>query len=200
MSTQTLSQYDKQAADFLAKYGVGFRATLAKTQTAPQWGKDDKHGSRYRVTLSRSNKRPSRLVFDFWGSYAETRSAEQNAAVITAARARITLNQRKADEASAWRIENQKNVPHYLREVEAARREIAECKAFQPKTPGAYDVLACISSDANCPETFADFCAEYGYESDSIAALQTFRRCAAFGKRLRAFFTADELAALSEIQ
>jgi hypothetical protein len=67
------------------------------------------------------------------------------------------------------------------------------------QTVSAYSVLACISGDAYTPETFADFCAEYGYESDSIKALQTFRRCSAFAKRLRAFFTEAELEQLQEI-
>lgn len=68
------------------------------------------------------------------------------------------------------------------------------------KTVRPYDVLACISGEAYTPDTFADFCAEYGYEPDSIRALQTFRRCSAFAKRLRAFFTAAELEQLQDIQ
>jgi hypothetical protein len=68
------------------------------------------------------------------------------------------------------------------------------------KTVRPYDVLACISGDAYTPETFADFCGEYGYEQDCIKALQTFRRCSAFAKRLRAFFTEAELEQLQEIQ
>ena len=67
------------------------------------------------------------------------------------------------------------------------------------QTVSAYSVLACISGGAYTPETFADFCGEYGYESDSIKALQTFRRCSAFAKRLRAFFTEAELEQLQEI-
>lgn len=67
------------------------------------------------------------------------------------------------------------------------------------KTVTPYDVLACISSDVNCPKTFRDFCAEYGYSDDSLSAMQTFRRCSAFAKRLQAFFTAQELEELSEI-
>lgn len=62
-----------------------------------------------------------------------------------------------------------------------------------------YDVLACISGDVHCPETFADFCGEFSESEDSIKALQTFRRCSAFSKRLRAFFTAQEIEELSEI-
>lgn len=63
-----------------------------------------------------------------------------------------------------------------------------------------YNVLACISADAYTPATFADFCAEYGYEEDSIKALQMFRRCDRFAKRLRDFFTEQELTDLSEIR
>lgn len=68
------------------------------------------------------------------------------------------------------------------------------------KTPSAYSVLACISGDVHCPETFADFCADYGYDEDSRAALATFKRCSALAKKLRAFFSEAEIEGLSEIQ
>lgn len=64
----------------------------------------------------------------------------------------------------------------------------------------AYDVLACISSDANAPEVFEDYCAEYGESTDSIKAKQTYTRLSRFAKRLRAFFTESELEQLAEIQ
>lgn len=67
-----------------------------------------------------------------------------------------------------------------------------------PLTP--YDVLPCLSGDAATPETFQDFCAEYGYDEDSRKAYALWRRCDAFAKRLRRFFTRDEINALQEIQ
>ena len=64
----------------------------------------------------------------------------------------------------------------------------------------AYSVLACISGDVNCPETFAEFCAEYGYDEDSRKALATFKRCDRFGRQIRAFFSDEpEREALAEI-
>lgn len=63
-----------------------------------------------------------------------------------------------------------------------------------------YDVLACISSECTCPDTFEDFCAEYGYDADSLKAHEVFKRCSRFAKRLQAFFTEDELSELAEIQ
>lgn len=68
------------------------------------------------------------------------------------------------------------------------------------KTVTPYDVLACISSDIHCADTFKDFCAEFGESEDSIKALQTWRRCHAFSKRLKAFFTAEEIKELGAIQ
>ncbi len=65
--------------------------------------------------------------------------------------------------------------------------------------PTAYDVLACMSADVNCPESLDEFCGEYGYDIDSRKAEATFRRCNAFGRKLRAFFSATEQEALQEI-
>lgn len=38
------------------------------------------------------------------------------------------------------------------------------------KRPTPYSVLASISGDIHCPDSFADFCAEYGYDEDSRKA------------------------------
>jgi len=66
-------------------------------------------------------------------------------------------------------------------------------------SPSEYSVLACISSDIYCPDTFADFCSDYGYDEDSRTAEKQFRACSRFAKQLRAFFTPDEIKALQEI-
>lgn len=63
-----------------------------------------------------------------------------------------------------------------------------------------YDVLACISGDVSTPDTFEDFCSEFGYDTDSIKAKQMFTRCSNFASRLRAFFTEAEQQQLQEIQ
>ena len=66
--------------------------------------------------------------------------------------------------------------------------------------PNAYDVLSCVSSEAYTPETFRDFCAEYGYDEDSRKAEKTFKRADRFAHRIRAFFSEKELEAVSEIR
>ena len=67
--------------------------------------------------------------------------------------------------------------------------------------PRPYDVLSCISSDIYTPETFAEFCDDYGDDEDSRQALATFERCNEFAERLRAFFDSEaSREALAEIQ
>jgi len=67
--------------------------------------------------------------------------------------------------------------------------------------PTPYDVLACVSSDIYCPDTFEEFCSEYGYDTDSRKAEATFKRCNEFAQKLRGFFASEEeREALSEIR
>lgn len=67
------------------------------------------------------------------------------------------------------------------------------------RSPTAYDVLACISGEVNCPDGFEDFCAEYGYNTDSRKVEATWAKCVEFARKASAFFTAEEIKNLAEI-
>lgn len=246
-----MNDYDKQAQDFLAKFGIKFRATLSDSKT-PAWADGKPHGHHYRVTLSksegktfvpkfrkiinpslRSGKEPmvsggvhftksgalkevkatdakwfefvtieettrreaSRLTFDFWGSVADMEqlakatkalndyNRRQNVLAASANRSAGKPGTRRPDSDS----------------LQCAVRRGLE-KQIQEAQVSAYDVLACISSDVNCPDSFEDYCSEFGESVDSIRALQTFRRCSRFSSRLKQFFTDEEITALQEIQ
>jgi hypothetical protein len=65
----------------------------------------------------------------------------------------------------------------------------------------AYDALTCCSSELYCPDTFEEFCSEYGYDEDSRSAEKTFRALSKMSKKLRAFFDTEEMREdLGEIQ
>jgi hypothetical protein len=67
--------------------------------------------------------------------------------------------------------------------------------------PTEYDILACVSGDINCPDTFEDFCSEYGYDEDSRKAYATWDRCRNFAEKLQGFFCeGEERDSLAEIQ
>ena len=137
----TVNEYEKQAADCLAAYGITMTIRRAADKP-PAWAEPGQpHGNHYRVALTHPDRKPCR--FDFWGSINDAR---------------------------------------------------------HDKDPTPYDVLACISGDICTPDTFKDFCAEYGYDDDSRKALATFKRCTKFAASLRAFFPdGPEREALAEI-
>lgn len=65
------------------------------------------------------------------------------------------------------------------------------------RVPTAYDVLAAITKSD--PGTFGDFCGEYGYDTDSRRAMDTYLSMQNEWARVRAFFTGEELEELQEI-
>lgn len=132
-----ISNCEKQANDFLLKYGMTFQAKFISNE-APRWN-NIVHGHKYKITLKRANKS---ISFDFWNSFNDSKAG---------------------------------------------------------KSPTAYDVLACCSSDINIPDNFEDFCSELGYEPDSIKALKTFEACKKQSIKLNNFFNSEEIVDLQEI-
>ncbi len=72
--------------------------------------------------------------------------------------------------------------------------------AEEGNEPTTYSVLACIASDYHTPDTFEEFCSEYGEDNDSRIALQTFRHVDRFAQGLRKFFTEEEAEELNAIR
>lgn len=64
--------------------------------------------------------------------------------------------------------------------------------------PCSYDVLSCLSF--TCPDTFKDFCSEYGYDEDSRKAETTFCAVQHQAKMLQTLFNDTELEMLGEIR
>lgn len=68
----------------------------------------------------------------------------------------------------------------------------------RPVPPCAADVLYSVLSDAEAlGESFVNWCANYGFDSDSLRAFDTYRECCASGEKLnKFFFMRDELSEL----
>lgn len=165
------TDYNKQAEDFLAKFRITFRATLSDSKLPP-WDNNEKTHAGGGKVLPMDVEKPRHHY-------------------------RVTLSKRTATGSHGAHC--------FCMDCSRPSRltfdfwgSIADAQKGQT-TVTPYDVLACISGDVHCAETFEEFCSEFGESADSIKALQTFRRCSAFAKRLRQFFTAEEIEALSEI-
>ena len=80
-------------------------------------------------------------------------------------------------------------------EKEKAIRELDALKA--EAIPNEYDVLACLEKYSY--DSFSDFCAEFGYSTDSISARETFLACGEEYVGLSRIFTEEQMEKLREI-
>ena len=59
-----------------------------------------------------------------------------------------------------------------------------------------YDGLACCGSDYYIPTSFSEFCAEFGYNEDSLRDRETFINCKEQQSKLQYIFQDDEIDCL----
>ncbi len=165
-----ITDYNKQAQDFLDKAKITFKADLAVPQTAPRWAKDGQHGIKWSIELTRYR--------------AEMRADKDIAGVKNEYKKAIMSVQ-----FFFWdSVANKEAIDRHNETAMHQRKYPA---------PSAYDVLAGLYSPA---ESFEDFCANYGYSEDSREAERTYNEVKELNTKLENFLTAEELEALQEIQ
>jgi len=197
VNTVSNSQYDTQANDFLARFNIRFSAVLADSKPAP-WADEEKHPAprhHFKITLSKPQGKPTTKAFDVLRGGKVIDTVFYNAGQhITANEVLRSLQNHDGVDCDAVR-RAYRRAPRLVFDFWASSKDHAD----GVHTVRAYDILSCISSDAFCPDTFADFCAELGYDEDSRKAEKTFKACSSFARRIQKFFTEEELTALSEI-
>jgi hypothetical protein len=210
MATTQVSEYVQQADKLLEEMSVSFHVTLIGSD-CPKFCEDARkgigmsdvdryprkthiHGKHYRCTFARRVKvseadgKPvwsekhvgADFVVDFWNSYADE---EEN---FFAFSSHVSLNN--------W-VTGRDNV--YWDKYRIGGKYNGAPRLKKRCTPSAYDVLACIQkSDVG---TFEDFCGDFGYDSDSRTAERTYQAVVEEWRKVRAFFTADEIEKLQEV-
>ena len=69
-----------------------------------------------------------------------------------------------------------------------------------PRQPKVADVLYSLLSDASAEQrNFHEWCSDYGYSTDSISALNTYRACLDTAAALRKCFSNELLAELNTL-
>lgn len=63
--------------------------------------------------------------------------------------------------------------------------------------PTAYDILASLDYIGN--DTFQDFCDNFGYDTDSIKALKTYKACLNLTKKLEKVLNSNQIEELQNI-
>jgi hypothetical protein len=78
-------------------------------------------------------------------------------------------------------------------------RQPAYKALFKPVAPDAASVLYCLLLDASANnQSFLDWCSDFGYDSDSIKAQNTYNECCKTAQELRKVFNHDMQQALQE--
>ena len=195
------SAYDLRADEFLTRFGITYAAEYIGPD-CPPFCEPSKHGDarllpckgvhggKYRAKFTREGSGAS-LAFDFWNSYADE-YGPGDAAYLKATKL-PSLNRLAAEEWTGLPLRSRRHPYSRFSSCVNTHRVIS-------KPPTAYDVLASIALDADCPPTFEEWAREYGYDPDSRRAHASYTACASHALALRQFFTSEELAELSNIR
>lgn len=167
----TTTDYNAQAEKFLQDTG----ATIAWTFDGfrKHWPDDKEPRNCWKFTITRKGRQPYEGTFG--DSTAHTHDPKRNG------RDRLGRKFRRT----------RLGIVDYTR-----TDENSDAERHRPVQPTAYDLLACL--EKNDPGTFEDFCGEFGYDTDSRKALETFLAVGKEWAGVRGLF-GDVLPALQEI-
>ncbi len=168
-----MTDYDQQARDFLDSTGTVMAVDYQALR--PYFDGDDQPRDVYRITLTRGERSMS---FDF-GQSLQCSGTHW-----------FYLDYRKG----MW---NSKHDAKWVADkfTRIVGNPWAANKHYE--APTAYDVLACL--DGYAPESFEEFCSDYGYDTDSRSAERTYNAVRQQAEDLQRLYSDTELEALAEI-
>lgn len=169
-----ISDYEKQANEFLAKYETTFEAKFLR-HGSMRWDKKGETRDIYTLTLRRGRHN---ISVEFGQSIAH--SGEWKIKDNNPKFCRV-FNDKKEAMAFSHKIHSSGGV----------------IKNPDKKAPTAYDLLSVITKSD--PGTFDGFCSEFGHDNDSISARDTWQSVREEWNEVRGFFSRPELEELQEI-
>lgn len=177
-----MSEYLKQATDFLTKTNTELSVKFLKHGKHFTDDKDSR--DIYEITLKRGNRK---YIFNFGQSI----NASGEYIVAPHLQNKIWCEQVTGGKYALTLSEFKK-----LHSTYKNGKDIFINKNFA--VPNAYDILTCLTKYD--PNTFEDFCSEFGYDSDSRKALETYNAVKNEYKEVTRLFTDAEIEELQEIQ
>ena len=181
-----LNEYDKQAQDFCEKYGVTININFLKYDY--HFENDKEKRDIYKVVISRGNRTMS---VEFGQSMAKSGFiAEYGRMKIVLPISDSQRNLYLAKHGLLVNFAKQHTGYDFL--------SVSKDKLRKPEKPTSYDILTCLQKyDVG---TFEEFCSEFGYNTDSIEALRTYKAVVSEYKDVISLFNDEEMGKLQEIQ
>lgn len=178
-----MSEYEEQAEKFLEDTRTEFKAEFLKHGKHFE-GDEEEERDIYLISLKRGGRE---YKFEFGQSIAESGFKLMNpntGEVKYLWFDKLTYNQDRNEKKLRMDIVN----------------KIGNLGCFYIKfgsKPTAYGVLACLTTSD--PETFADFCDNFGYDTDSIKADKVYRGVVEEWNNVKMLFSDSEIEELGEI-
>jgi hypothetical protein len=167
------TDYQKQANDFLTKCNVKMDVVFVKHDK--YFPEDKEKRDIYIITLTKGGRKES---FEFGASLNKSGKY-------------IILDRIKAHKLGSNKVQEKKDALN----KGVNYRNVIPNKDFSG--PTAYDLLTCLTKYE--VGTFDDFCANFGYDTDSRKAEKTYKAVCEEYKKVCCIFSDDELTELQEI-
>ena len=169
------TDYDKQTENFLQETGVKFEAKFL--YHGPYFEEETESRDIYEITLTREGKK--RYSFRFGQSIA-------NSGLV------VKRN------PYGRTLEDQELIPRRFQGKKQSHLWMHNPQESDRVYPSAYDVLSCLTKYD--PGTFAEFCSDFGYDTDSRKAEKTYFAVQDEYANLKRIFSQEELEKMQEIQ
>ena len=176
------SKYEQQAEAFLKSTNTEFKCEFLFN--GKHFCDDKEMRDVYRITLTRGRRS---YTFQFGQSIVNS------GFYYTMGKQKLIIDRKYLLQ------ENKQNLIHHIRR-ESNFQFMNNGKSdviHYPVAPTAYDVLACLTKYD--PDTFENFCSDYGYDEDSRKAEKIYNAVVEEWRNVCALFTDEEIEQLQEI-
>ncbi len=179
----TTTDYQQQAIDFLNK--VEAKIEMNYLKSGKHFDDDKENRDIYGVTIT--NKRGRKYTFNFGQSYSNS------GFYYTKGRTKYLLPDKLLNK-------NKSELGRFIKSnidweyLNNGKSDIIH----YPVKPTEYDILACITKYD--PDTFENFCSEFGYDTDSRRAEAIYEAVKDEYLNICRLFNEDELNEMAEIQ
>ena len=169
-----MTDYQVQAKQFLADCNATMEIKFVGKEVPSHWFGETKPRNKYQFTITTPR---GKYTSCFWDSLYSTEVSEVSERTYAQQKYKASYDCLRSHEKAK------------------ARAELAKLKA--DAIPTEYDILAAVEKYGY--DSFSDFCAEFGYSTDSISARETFLACGEEYAGLSRIFTEEQMEKMREI-
>jgi len=175
------TDYEKQATDFLEK--TGCKMTITYKENRKYFPNDKVTRDVYEIEIVRGSRR---WKFEFGNSIKDSEFV-------------AVYGKTKYPIPASFRKKSNSEIALYVKQnLQSDFGTVKADRIIRPVPPSEYSILACLTKYD--PESFENFCSEYGYDEDSRTAERTYNAVVKEWQSVCMMWTDEEIEELREIQ